>query len=71
MGKVPAAGRARASTSLVDGVILLSSMGEGLERERYVEIHELPNTAHQTDRHAMTIGHEEVSIFPRHERPRT
>ncbi|MCY1041275.1 AAA family ATPase [Corallococcus sp. bb12-1] len=57
--------------TVVDGVIILSSTEEGLERERYVEVYKLRNTAHLKGRHAMAIGAGGVSIFPRYgEEPR-
>ncbi|NTX07670.1 ATPase domain-containing protein [Myxococcus sp. CA040A] len=52
--------------TVVDGVIILSSTEEGLERERYVEVYKLRNTAHLKGRHAMAIGAGGVSIFPRY-----
>jgi circadian clock protein KaiC len=53
--------------TVVDGVILVSATEEGLERERYIEIYKLRNTAHLRGRHTMTIGPEGVSIFPRYD----
>jgi circadian clock protein KaiC len=52
--------------TVVDGVIILSSTEEGLERERYIEIYKLRNTAHLKGRHSMTIGPGGVAIFPRY-----
>jgi len=52
--------------TVVDGVIILSATEEGLERERYVEIYKLRNTAHLKGRHNMVIGQGGVSIFPRY-----
>jgi circadian clock protein KaiC len=52
--------------TVVDGVILLSSTAEGLDRQRYIEVYKLRNTAHLKGRHNMTIGPGGVSIFPRY-----
>ncbi len=52
--------------TVVDGVILLSSVEEGLERQRYVEIYKLRNTAHLKGRHNLTIGPNGLTIFPRY-----
>lgn len=52
--------------TVVDGVLLLSSREEGLERERYVEIYKLRNTAHLKGRHNMTIGKGGMTVFPRY-----
>jgi circadian clock protein KaiC len=52
--------------TVVDGVILLSSVEEGLERERYVEIYKLRNTAHLKGRHNLMIGEGGISVFPRY-----
>src|SRR4029078_12241517 len=41
--------------TVVDGVILLSSTEEGLERQRYIEVYKLRNTAHLKGRHSMII----------------
>jgi len=51
--------------TVVDGVILLSSRQEGFERERYVEVFKLRNTAHLKGRHSMTIEAGGISVFPR------
>jgi circadian clock protein KaiC len=53
--------------TVVDGVILLSATEEGHERERYIEIYKLRNTAHLKGRHAMVIGPAGLSIFPRYD----
>ncbi|HMJ12461.1 MAG TPA: ATPase domain-containing protein, partial [Polyangiaceae bacterium] len=42
--------------TVVDGVILLSAPQEGLERQRYLEVYKLRNTAHLKGRHNMLIG---------------
>lgn len=52
--------------TVVDGVFILSSVLEGLERQRYVEIYKLRNTAHLKGRHDMTISHGGISVFPRY-----
>lgn len=52
--------------TVVDGVIILSATEEGLERQRYVEVYKLRNTAHLKGRHDMVIGKGGVSIFPRY-----
>src|SRR5438477_12785968 len=52
--------------TVVDGVILLSSTEEGVERRRYLEVYKLRNTAHLRGRHNMLIGPGGVSVFPRY-----
>ncbi|MDP8999439.1 MAG: AAA family ATPase [Myxococcota bacterium] len=52
--------------TVVDGVILLTSTEERLERERYIEVYKLRNTAHLKGRHSMTIGPGGLVIFPRY-----
>lgn len=52
--------------TVVDGVILLSSTEEGFERQRYIEIYKMRNTAHLKGRHNIVIGSDGVSIFPRY-----
>ncbi len=52
--------------TVVDGVILLSSVEEGLERQRYIEVYKLRDSAHLKGRHNMHIGHGGVSVFPRY-----
>jgi circadian clock protein KaiC len=52
--------------TVVDGVIILTSTEEGLERQRYIEIYKLRNTAHLKGRHDMLIGKGGVSVFPRY-----
>jgi circadian clock protein KaiC len=52
--------------TVVDGVIILSSTEEGLERQRYIEVYKLRNTAHLKGRHNMVIGQGGVSVFPRY-----
>jgi circadian clock protein KaiC len=52
--------------TVVDGVILLTSIEEGLERERYIEVYKLRNTAHLKGRHSLMIGQGGISVFPRY-----
>jgi len=52
--------------TVVDGVILLRSTEEGLERQRYIEIYKLRDSAHLKGLHSMAIGPGGVSIFPRY-----
>lgn len=52
--------------TVVDGVLVLSSVEEGQERERYIEVYKLRNTAHLKGRHNMVIGAGGVAIFPRY-----
>ena len=52
--------------TVVDGVILLSSTEEGMERQRYLEVYKLRNTAHLKGRHSMAIGAGGITIFPRY-----
>jgi circadian clock protein KaiC len=52
--------------TVVDGVIILSSTEEGQERQRYIEVYKLRNTAHLKGLHNMVIEHGGVSIFPRY-----
>jgi circadian clock protein KaiC len=53
--------------TVVDGVIILSSIEEGQERQRYIEVYKLRNTAHLKGRHNMVIGPGGVSVYPRYE----
>jgi circadian clock protein KaiC len=53
--------------TVVDGVILLSSTSEGLERHRYLEVYKLRNTAHLKGRHDMLIGEGGITVFPRYD----
>ena len=55
--------------TVVDGVIILSATEEGLERERYIEVYKLRNTAHLKGRHNMVIEQGGVSVFPRYGDP--
>ena len=52
--------------TVVDGVILLSSTEEGMERQRYLEVYKIRNTAHLKGRHTMSIGAGGITIFPRY-----
>jgi len=52
--------------TVVDGVILLTSTEEGFERQRYLEVYKLRNTAHLKGRHNMVIGRGGITIFPRY-----
>ncbi len=52
--------------TVVDGVILLRSIEEGLERQRYIEVYKLRDSAHLKGRHSMSIGEGGVSIYPRY-----
>ena len=52
--------------TVVDGVILLSSTEEGFERQRYIEVYKLRNTAHLKGRHSMVIGSTGIEVFPRY-----
>lgn len=50
----------------VDGVILLSAIERGLDRQRFLEVYKLRNTAHLHGRHSMTIGEGGISVYPRY-----
>jgi len=52
--------------TVVDGVILLTSKEEGLDRQRYIEIYKLRNTAHLKGRHNILIEKGGMTIFPRY-----
>ena len=52
--------------TVVDGVIILSLTEEGMERQRYIEIYKLRNTAHLKGRHSIVIGPGGLTIFPRY-----
>jgi len=52
--------------TVVDGVILLRSIEEGLERQRYIEVYKLRDSAHLKGRHNMVIGPRGVSVYPRY-----
>lgn len=50
--------------TVVDGVLLLSATEEGTERQRYLEVYKLRNTAHVTGRHKMQIRSGGITVFP-------
>lgn len=52
--------------TVVDGVVVLTSTQEGLERHRYIEIYKLRNTSHLKGRHSMVIGPDGITIYPRY-----
>jgi circadian clock protein KaiC len=52
--------------TVVDGVILLRSSEEGLERQRYIEVYKLRDSAHLKGLHSMAIGPGGISVFPRY-----
>jgi circadian clock protein KaiC len=52
--------------TVVDGVIVLTSTQDGLERHRYIEIYKLRNTAHTGGRHSLVIGPEGLTVYPRY-----
>jgi circadian clock protein KaiC len=52
--------------TVIDGVIILSSLEEGMERQRYLEVYKMRNTAHLKGRHTMTIDTGGMQIFPRY-----
>ena len=52
--------------TVIDGVIILTSTPEDLERQRYLEVYKLRNTAHLKGRHTMTIESGGMRIFPRY-----
>ncbi len=52
--------------TVVDGVILLRSIEEGLERQRYIEVYKLRDSAHLKGRHNMAIGQGGLTVFPRY-----
>jgi circadian clock protein KaiC len=53
--------------TVVDGVIVLRSIEEGLERQRYIEVYKLRDSVHLEGRHDMVIGAGGISVFPRYE----
>jgi len=55
--------------TVMDGLILLKWVPEGLERRRYLEIVKLRNTGHAKGRHSMSIGPGGVCVFPRIDEP--
>jgi circadian clock protein KaiC len=55
--------------TVVDGVILLTATEEAYERQRYIEIYKLRNTAHLPGRHRVNIGPGGIVIVPRGAKP--
>jgi circadian clock protein KaiC len=53
--------------TVVDGIILLSSTEEGLDRQRYLEVYKLRNTAHLKGRHSLVIGPGGIVVYPRYD----
>src|ERR1044071_1619257 len=53
--------------TVVDGVIVLRSIEEGLERQRYIEVYKLRDSVHLEGCHNMVIGVGGISVFPRYE----
>ena len=53
--------------TVVDGIILLSSTEEGLQRHRYIEIYKLRNTSHLQGRHSLVIGRDGIEVYPRYQ----
>jgi circadian clock protein KaiC len=52
--------------TIADGVIVLSAMVEGIERQRYIEVYKMRNTAHLKGRHDMVVGRHGIEIYPRY-----
>lgn len=52
--------------TIVDGIVILSATEEGLDRQRYIEVYKLRNTAHLKGRHNLVIGEGGISVFPRY-----
>lgn len=52
--------------TVADGILLLSLTEEGLDRQRFIEVYKLRNTAHLQGRHNMVIAPGGVAIFPRY-----
>jgi circadian clock protein KaiC len=53
--------------TVVDGVILLTATEEGFERQRYLEVYKLRNTAHLDGRHSLRITEGGMRVHPRYE----
>jgi circadian clock protein KaiC len=53
--------------TVVDGIVLLTSTEEGHDRQRYLEVYKLRNTAHLGGRHSMVIGPSGIAIYPRYD----
>lgn len=62
--------RSGVEETVVDGVILLSAVEEGENRQRYLEVYKLRNTAHVTGRHKMTIGPGGICVTRHGRKPR-
>ncbi|HVY48537.1 MAG TPA: ATPase domain-containing protein, partial [Minicystis sp.] len=58
--------RSRVEDAFLDGVILLSSTDDGLDRRRYLEVYKLRSAQHMTGRHSLVLGPTGVEIFPRY-----
>jgi hypothetical protein len=52
--------------TVVGGIVLLSSVEEEFERERYIEVYKLRNTAHLPGRHNMSIGAGGIRVYLRY-----
>ncbi|HEX4048335.1 MAG TPA: ATPase domain-containing protein [Elusimicrobiota bacterium] len=52
--------------TVVDGAVILSSVQEGLERRRYIEVYKLRGAPHLLGRHAMAIESGGLCIYPRY-----
>ena len=52
--------------TVVDGVVLLTSTEEGSDRQRYVEVYKLRNTAHLKGRHSIVIARGGIHVYPRY-----
>jgi circadian clock protein KaiC len=52
--------------TVVDGVILLRSIEDGLDRQRFIEVYKLRDSAHLRGLHNMAIGPGGISVFPRY-----
>lgn len=50
--------------TVVDGIILLTAVKNGLKRDRFIEIYKLRNTAHVNGTHKFSIERGGVTIFP-------
>lgn len=59
-------GRWGVEETVVDGIIVLSFTEEDNERQRYIEVYKLRNTAHFRGRHNLVIEHGGLSVFPRY-----
>jgi circadian clock protein KaiC len=59
---MPQISRFGVEETVVDGVILLSSVENGNERERYLEVYKLRNTAHANGKHRMRIGKDGIIL---------